>query len=79
MKNDCLDELENHMVFILRILEGNEKDISNLEMWYKKRTSDENNPITRNEIQIYNYLKNRMDIFKKKKTVKIKIRKNTII
>ena len=38
-------------------------------MWYKKRISDTNNQISRNEIQIYNDLKSRIYSFKNKENI----------
>ena len=38
-------------------------------MWYKKKISDTNNQINRNEIQIYNDLKNRNYSFKNKENI----------
>ena len=38
-------------------------------MWYKKKISDTNNQINRNEIQIYNDLKNRNYSFENKENI----------
>ena len=38
-------------------------------MWYKKKISDTNNQINRNEIQIYNDLKNRDYSFENKENI----------
>ena len=40
-----------------------------MEMWYKKKISDTNNQINRNEIQIYNDLKNRDYSFENKENI----------
>ena len=69
MKNEIFNEIESHIEFISGILEGNKRHISNLEMWYERRKSDTNNQISRNEIQIYNDLKNRKYGFKNKENI----------